>query len=201
MKKILNKINWKFNLGNLLVCGLFAAMYFIVKYVNPVFFEENGVVETMQIVILLVCFYLFLSIKEDKPLFNFAAMIIILLISREVNMGKPYVCQYYDIPFINCSWKHFKYGKIPNLLRLMFVAYMFFYACKTKIHHYVVKYWQKLPLYFWDILCLILAAVLSSIGERPLDNDVFEETAESIFYVALCVLIWRYKKIIRGVYK
>lgn len=187
------RLNFQVNLFNIAEFVILAAIFPIVMYGNPQLFVENGLVENLQLIILIACFYPALGAKQDKPLFNLAAMIILLMIARELNMGKHYVCDCLDISRIDCSWKNIPHGYIANIIRFGFALYVIFYAIKTKIHNFVIKYLQTAPIYVWDICFVVVGAVLATLAEKPIDNEILEETAETLCYFAMLGIIWRYK--------
>ncbi len=49
---------------------------------------ENGVLENIQMVILFIGLYLSLKVDSNKKFFNFVAMVLVIIILREVNCGR-----------------------------------------------------------------------------------------------------------------
>ncbi|MBR3662552.1 MAG: hypothetical protein IKN67_04660 [Alphaproteobacteria bacterium] len=187
------RLNFQVNLFNIAEFVILATIFPIVMYANPQLFVEDGWVENLQLIILIACFYPALGAKQDKPLFNLAAMIILLMIARELNMGRYYVCDYLGMSRSDCSWKNIPHGYIANIIRAGFALYVIFYAFKTKIHNFVIKYLQTAPIYVWDICFVAVGAVLATLAEKPIDNEILEETAETLLYFAMFGIIWRYK--------
>ena len=187
------RLNFKVNLFNIAEFVISATIFPIVMYANPQLFVEDGWVENLQLIILIACFYPALGAKQDKPLFNLAAMIILLMIARELNMGRYYVCEYLGMSRSDCSWKNIPHGYIANIIRAGFALYIIFYAFKTKIHNFVIKYLQTAPIYVWDICFVAVGAVLATLAEKPIDNEILEEAAETLLYFAMFGIIWRYK--------
>jgi hypothetical protein len=174
------------------ICFLLAILP-LCYWANPNWFVENGVVETFQLIWLIGTLFLALGAKNDKSLFVFTALVVVLLIMRETNLGRHYFCEKYLNPTDLCRWKSMKYGIFVEPLRDLFWAYVFYYAYKHKLWKTVIEYILQAPVYVWDILLMLIGAFLGTISEcRLLDNEILEECGELLCYLAFANCIWRY---------
>ena len=128
---------------------------------------ENGVLENIQMLILFIGMYLSLRVDSNKKFFNFVAMVLVIIILREVNCGRTL---FFSIPGTEnafYSWKEIKYG---------YLAHPIYGAYMTWVGIYFLK--NKLFLTLWDAT----------------HNLVFEEISELLFYAALIGIIYLYTR-------
>ena len=179
-----------------------------VLYLPEKYGYENGLLENLQMVTLLVGFLIciFYSNFKKTPegeasspakkymvkFFYFAAMVIGILALREVNCGRTL---FFPVPGeVNTyyGWKDIKYGWLAHPLYGLYMAYVAFYFLKNKLF---ITLWQlikniKFPV--WNIILMIIGMTLGMIAEKSLHNMVFEEITELLFYVSLVGIICIY---------
>ncbi len=191
LKGIWVRICWRPNFLTFIELLLLLSVYPLLIYGNPQWFVEDGVVENLQLLICLGCFLVAWCSPHDKDMFRFIALIVILLICREVNTGRHWLCTYYDLSY-DSRWEEIPYGYVLKWGHNLFAVAIVLYFLVRKIYRPLWHYVQKAPLYFWEFLFLVVGAILALLAEKPIDNETLEEIAETLFYVALLNLIWRY---------
>ena len=94
---------------------------------------ENGLLENLQMVVLFLGVFLAIKSKVNKKFFYFAAMVLVILILREVNCGRTL---FFPVPGVEnafYSWKEIKYGWLAHPLYGLYMAYVGFYFIKNKL--------------------------------------------------------------------
>lgn len=183
----------KYNWVTTLALSCLISIFPLVRYADPVWFVENNIVENLQLIILLIAFFVTLSAKNEKKFFIFCSMIVIFFIMRETNMGRQYFCAKYLTENDVCRWKSFQYGYVMELFRLFFAAYMVFYMFKYKVYRPIKAYVLKAPIFVWDIGILIVSVIGATVSEfRCVDNEIMEEMFEIVMYIALTKCLWLY---------
>ena len=171
-------------------------IYPCVKYLPPHFGYENGVIENLQMVFLLIAFLLCLKAKTNKKLFRFSALVILIIALREVNCGRTL---FFPVPGVEnafYSWKDIKYGYLAHPIYGLYIAYVAFYFLKNKLFIPLFEIIKKVALPFWNILFLISGILLAEYAEKCTENFVFEEMSELLIYASLIGIIYlfAYKK-------
>lgn len=88
-----------------------------------------------------------------------------------------------------------KYGYIAEYGRLLYSIGIVIYACYHKLWKVIWKYATLAPIYIWDIAIILLCAALGIMAEfKSVDNEILEECAEGIVYLALGHCLWRYSR-------
>ena len=195
-REIRQRINWRPNLMTWL--ELAAAVLSIPALLlpfNPQLFVENGWVENIQLVILVAAIVIACRAKKDKPLFIFAAFIVVFLIIRETNMFRDIFCMKFLSQGEVCRWSAFKYGYLVSGARWLFAAYVVYYAWRHHLWRTAWQYICKAPIYIWDFVIFGLAVFGATIAEFScVDSETLEECCELVLYMALTNCIWRYAK-------
>ena len=190
------RMNWRPNACTLIEILLLALIAPLMLWANPAWFVEDGIVENIQLLVLIAAFIIACRAQNQRPLFIFAAMIVIFLIMRETNMFRGYFCEKYLNPDDICRWKEFKYGFIPEAIRLLLAIVALGYFIRCKLWRPLWKYVVNAPIFVWDFLILGLTFVGGTIAEFPcIDNEILEECCELICYIAVANCIWRYRQI------
>ncbi len=160
---------------------------------------ENGLIENMQMAVLFGIGYMCLFAKYNKRVFKFAALALLILILREVNLGRTLffpiegeIGKFYSWKDINAQLGfplgkcvHFTYG-----LYIAFIAILFIVKGIFK------EFWNlavniKLPV--WNLLFMGVASFCGAIAEKATNNNfIFEEGFELLFYAALAGVIYLY---------
>ena len=159
---------------------------------------ENHVLENIQMAVLFICVYLCATSKVNKRFFNFAILILSILIIREVNCGRtlffPIEGEYHKY----YSWRdlpnpylgkiaHGTYGTWIAIVGLIFII--------KKIYLDLWKMIKNIRIPFWNLIFACFAMFMGAIAEKLTNNDfVFEEGFELFFYVSLMGFIWLYSR-------
>ncbi len=172
-----------------------SAIPFMIKFAEPQFFAEGTLIENLQLAVLTVAFIIVVTAKKDRTLFIALAMLIVLMLMRETNLGRSYFCEKYLSPDEICRWKNMKYGIIVEPLRDLYGLYILYYIWSRKVYKLIGKYILQAPIYLVDSLIFVGAVVAATLAEWPLiDNEILEESSELLMYIVFINLILRYRK-------
>lgn len=171
-----------------------SAIPFMIKFAEPQFFAEGTLIENLQLAVLTVAFIIVVTAKKDRTLFIALAMLIVLMLMRETNLGRSYFCEKYLSPDEICRWKNMKYGIIVEPLRNLYGLYILYYIWSRKVYKLIGKYILQAPIYLVDSLIFVGAVVAATLAEWPLiDNEILEESSELLMYIVFINLILRYR--------
>ena len=201
MKRILafftdcwRRLNWSTNYGTWLEMVLIMAVVPAMRWGNPQWFVEDGLIENMQLLVLAAGLVVAFKATENRPLFVLAAFVVMFMIIRETNLFRGWFCEKYLSADELCKWSAFRYGWIADAVRWLFVGYIAYYAWRKRLWRLLGDYVQKAPIYVWDIAILGLMMVGGTVAEFAcVDNEIMEEECELIAYVALVNCIYRYR--------
>ena len=155
---------------------------------------ENGLIENLQLLFLFAGIFFALRAKTDKKFFYFVALVLGILIIREVNCGRTI---FFPIPGeINAfySWKEIKYGWLAHPLYALYITFVGMYFLKNKLY---VNLWQKfknIKFPIWNFVLMLLGMFLGIYAEECVHNFVLEESTELLFYIALINFVYLYSQ-------
>lgn len=194
LKNIPTRIRWNINGLTIIEFIYILAIPFMLKFANSQSFVEGALVENLQLVILAAAFVIAVKAPQDRSLFIALALLIVLMLMRETNLGRSYFCEKYLSPDEICRWKKMKYGFIVEPLRDLYGLYILYYIWSRKVYKIVWQYLKQAPIYIFDSLVFVGAAIVATISEWPIiDNEILEECCELLMYIGLVNLIWRYR--------
>ena len=194
LKNIPPRIRWNINWLTIIEFIYILAIPFMLKFANSQFFVEGALVENLQLVVLAVAFVIAVKAPQDRSLFIALALLIVLMLMRETNLGRSYFCEKYLSPAEICRWKKMKYGFVVEPLRNLYGLYILYYIWSRKVYKIVWQYLKQAPIYIFDSLVLVGAAIVATISEWPIiDNEILEECCELLMYIGLVNLTWRYR--------
>ena len=153
---------------------------------------ENGLLEDIQMLVLLTGFILAVRSKVNKKFFNFAALILTIIALREINCGRTL---FFPVPGeVNTyySWKEIKYGWIANPIYGLYMACVAFYFFKNELFITLWKIIKEIRFPVWNVLLMLVGMGLGMYAEKAMHNMVFEEITELLFYVSLTGIIYLY---------
>ena len=154
---------------------------------------ENGVIENIQLGVLVLGMFFALRPKVNKKFFYFIAMVLGILFIREVNCGRTI---FFAIPGTENEfyrWSEIKYGWLAHVIYGVYMAIVGIYFLVNKLF---ITLWQKLwsiRLPFWSFVLLLIGIVAGLYAEEA-HLLVFEESAELLFYVALISFVYLYSQ-------
>lgn len=97
-KNIPTRIRWNINGLTIIEFIYILAIPFVLKFANSQFFVEGALVENLQLVVLAVAFVIAVKAPQDRSLFIALALLIVLMLMRETNLGRSYFCAKYLSP-------------------------------------------------------------------------------------------------------
>ena len=193
-KGIPARMRWNINGLTIIEFIYILAIPFMMKFANPQFFTEGALVENLQLLVLAAAFVIAVKAPQNKTLFIALALLIILMLMRETNLGRSYFCEKYLSPDEICRWKKMKYGVIVEPLRDLYGLYILYYIFSRKVYITVWQYVKQAPIYIFDSIIFIGAVISATIAEWPvIDNEILEESSELLIYIVLVNLILRYR--------
>lgn len=188
----------------------------------PIYGYENGVIETVQMVVLFAMIALCATAKYNRRFFRYAIYFVLIIILREINcfrtvfyykvspfpiegredMFYPWKEIYYEY-FLNITsfsnqTKTFqgiiKLGPIVHAIYGLFMGLvlLFFFVKKIFIDFWNILKKVKFP--FWSCLLLLALIIFARICDTVFENSSIEETAELLMYVLITRIIWLYTR-------
>lgn len=153
---------------------------------------ENGPIENIQMIILLIIFIFCLRAKENKKFYIFLSLVITVIALREINCGRTL---FFAIPGQEnefYKWSEIKYGYLAHPLFGLYILLVAFYFIKNKLYiplrNYITKY--TIPVY--NTVFLIIGLMLGLYADKNTNNFVFEEMAELLLYISLAGIVFYY---------
>ena len=154
---------------------------------------ENGVIENIQLAVLFLGMYFAVRPKVDKKFFTFVALVLGILLIREVNCGRTI---FFPIPGQEnafYSWKEIEYGWLAHPIYGLYMAFVGFYFLKNKLFFTLWEKLRNIKFPIWNFVLLIIGIVIGLYAEE-VHQLVFEESAELLFYVILVGFIYLYSQ-------
>jgi hypothetical protein len=165
-----------------------------VMYLPEPFGYENGVLENIQLFFLFLTVFFALRAKTDKKFFVFVALVVVILLLREVNCGRTI---FFPIPGEEnafYSWKEIKYGWLAHPIYGLYMTTVGIYCLKNKLY---LNLWEKIrdiKFPIWNFILLLLGMGLGTYAEECVHNLVLEESTELLFYIALISFVYLYSR-------
>ena len=154
---------------------------------------ENGVIENIQLMVLFLGIFFAIRPKVDKKFFTFVALVLGILLIREVNCGRTI---FFPIPGTENEfyrWSEIKYGWLAHPIYGLYMTYVGFYFLKNKLF---ITLWNKLKdikFPIWNFV-LLLVGMVGGLYAEEAHLLVMEEATELLFYVALVSFIYLYSR-------
>ena len=164
-------------------------------YVPQKYGYENGLFETIQMIVLFVILAMCLTSKVNKRFFKFAALALTIIMIREVNCGRTL---FFPIPGAEnafYSWKEIKYGYLVHPIYGTYIGIIgLIFLCK-KLYVDLWNMIKNIKLPVWNLLLMGFASFCGAIAEKATNNNyIFEETFELLFYTALAGIVYLYSR-------
>ena len=171
---------------------LTALIYPCIYFLPPNYGYENGVLENIQMAVLVLCFLFAIFAKSGKKFFFFIGLVIFLLAAREINYGRTI---FFPIPSeVNAyySWKDIKYGWLVNPLVGIYIAGSVLYFIFGKAYNQMWQIIKNVKFPVWNFIFMFFGMFLGIYAEKTGQSFVMEEICELLFYVSLMSIIWLY---------
>lgn len=163
-----------------------------IKFLPQTYGYENGLLENLQMVTLFAGVFLALKSKVNKKFFNFAAMVLVILILREVNCGRTL---FFPVPGeVNTfyGWKDIKYGWLAHPLYGLYMTWVGLYFLINKQFVTLWQYVKNIKFPVWNVILMLIGMALGMYAEKAMHDMVAEEITELLFYVSLIGIIYLY---------
>ena len=156
---------------------------------------ENGLFESIQMVVLFGILAMCLTAQVNKRFFRFAAWALTIIMIREVNCGRTL---FFHIPGTENSfypWREIKYGYLVHPIYGLYIGIIgLFFLCK-KLYIDMWRMIKNIKLPVWNLLLMGIASFCGAIAEDATNNNfIFEETFELLFYTALAGVVYLYSR-------
>ena len=156
---------------------------------------ENGLLESIQMVVLFGILAMCLSSKVNKRFFKFVALALTIIMIREVNCGRTL---FFHIPGTEnsfYSWKQIKYGYLVHPIYGAYIAGIGILFLWKKLYIDLWNMIKNIKLPVWNLLFMGFASFCGAIAEKATNNNfIFEEGFELLFYVALAGIVYLYSR-------
>lgn len=162
---------------------------------------ENSLVENMQLVVLALATIYCLVQRKKNPEYGaintLFAMILFLMVMREISYGRCIFCQVDGNPHEFYSWSHYKYGYLANIIVLLYVAVTAAYAFVHKFWLKVYEALKTIKFPFVSAILLIVGIAFTLCGEKVLGSTFIEENAEFLTYCTIFTMLYYYNSLLR----
>ncbi len=156
---------------------------------------ENGLIESIQMVILFVILGLCLSARVNKTFFRFCGWILTIIMIREVNCGRTL---FFHVPGTENSyypWREIKYGYLVHPIYGVYIAIVFLCFLIKKQFITLFKLVKRVKFPVWNIALACFSMFMGAIAEKATNNNfIFEEGFELLFYVCLLGIVYLYSR-------
>lgn len=195
---IKNHVDFKFYPVTWVVLFVALSIIPMLMFMPQKFGFENGLLENIQMTVLFIMMYLCLSAKVNVNFFRFIALVLTLLIIREVNCGRtlffPIPGEYHKY----YSWRDLPWpwlGKVVHGLYGIWIAIVGLIFFKKKVYIDLWNTLKNIKIPFWSIAFASFAMIMGAIAEEFTNNNfIFEEGFELLFYVSILSLVWLYSR-------
>ena len=192
---ISNHLDFQFYSVTWIALAIGLAIIPCLMYLPQKYGYENGLLESIQMVILFGMLGMCLTSKVNKRFFKFAALALTIIMIREVNCGRTL---FFHIPGTEnsfYSWKDIKYGYLVHPIYGTYIGLIgLIFLCK-KLYIDMWKMIKNIKLPVWNLLFMGIASFCGAIAEKATNNNfIFEETFELLFYIALAGVVYLYSR-------
>lgn len=194
MNKICQFIDFKYFKNSMITLTIFAVCLLLLWIFNIDYIPENSLLENIQLIALIAGIAICLKAKNHKTLFRFGAMVIFLMLMRELSYGRCIFAQMPDNPYMFYPWSHYKYGWLAHVIVGIYIAGSLLYAIINKIWVDIKDVLTKFRFPFWDLVIMAFFTIMQLLGEKALDSTALEETAEFSLYCAIFALVYYFYK-------
>ena len=170
-------------------------IYPALLYVPQKYGFENGLIENIQMGVLWIMIFTALKAKYNKRFFKLVALILTIIIIREVNCGRTL---FFHIPGTENSyypWREIKYGYLAHPIYGAYIGIVALVALLNKFFIDLYEIVKNIKFPVWNVLLATVATFMGAIAEKLTNNNfIFEEGFELLFYVSLFGIIYLYSR-------
>lgn len=196
-----NRFDFRACLSTWFVVAVIPLSVLVIMYAPDSLGYENGILENLQMILLMLCLIFCVTAKADKPLYLFCATVVLFLMLREVNCGRVL---FWSRPgeVFHCGpagdylkWKEIPHGSVIRT-SVYVVATLFCLLALFRKGNLtaIVKLAWRTRIPFWELLLLICGIATGMIAERFNICFLAEEMGEMLMYTALTSAIYRYTR-------
>lgn len=192
-RPILNHLNFRLS-RTLLPALLFLILLPLYPFIPEAWAYENGLIESLQLIVLLFGIVLCLTTPTEKGLYRSIALILSILILREINCGRTL---FFAVPgAVNQfrQWKNIPYGWLAHPLFGLYIVGSLLTFLKQKRYLTLWRLIQRIRLPFWTLLLMIIGVTFTLLGERVMEEARLEEIAEMLFYLSMTSGLYLYSR-------
>lgn len=155
---------------------------------------ENGVVENVQMAVLALGVYFCLRSGNHHRFFVVVALVLVMLMLREVNCGRTLFFAKPGAVNDFYKWKEIPYGWVARVLYGGYMAGVMAYFLYKRLYLQIGAVLRQVGVPVWNVILMVAGMALGVYGERVMNNMTVEEFAELGFYVALVGAIHIYAR-------
>lgn len=198
--KIKNIIDFKITKADVITLAIALVNIVLVLALGIKEIPENSLLENLQLVVLFFGIGITLIFKnkipkEYRPLWVVGALVLFLMVLREVSYGRVFFCKVEGADDLFYQWKECSpHGYLVNYLLYLYIAFIGLYAIVKKVFFQIWQVLTKVTHPFWTYVIAIIALVFQLLGEGRIDNTCVEETGELVMYLAIISMIYTYSK-------
>lgn len=190
---ILNHLNFRPS-PTLLPALLFLILLPFTDYFPEPWGYENGLLENLQMLVLFCSVGLCLTAPKERGLYQSVALILSILILREVNCGRTL---FFAVPGATnqfYQWKSIPYGWLAHPLFGLYIFGCLLTFLKQKRYLTLWRLLQRVRIPFWTLLLMLTGVIFTLLGESVIGDARLEETAEMIFYLSMSSGLYLYSR-------
>lgn len=146
---------------------------------------ENGCIENLQMAVLALGVYFCFRARNQRSFFVFLAMVLVVLMLREVNCGRTLFFAKPGGENLFYKWDEIPYGWVARVLFGIYLSGIAVYFFRKRLYAQIRELSVAVPVPVWNVLLMGLGIILGNFAERVMKNMIVEELAELVFYIAL----------------
>ncbi|MBQ7208644.1 MAG: hypothetical protein IJS01_12675 [Lentisphaeria bacterium] len=186
-----NRLDLRFYPELVLCILLAAAVWPAGKYLPVEWGYENGPIENLQLALagagIVACWLA----KRHKPAFRFFSFILFLLMLRETNFGKTIFYPDPEHPGEFLRWDEVPYAAWVDPLVIAYLVFMAVWFFRNRLHLFLADFLRVGRIPAVNLLFLVLSMAAGLVIDKACENNILEEAAELVFYLALLLTLLR----------
>lgn len=156
---------------------------------------ENGMVENVQMAVLALGVYFCLKARNHRQFFAVVALVMVMLMLREVNCGRTLFFAKPGTVNDFYKWREIPYGWVARVLYGGYMAGVMAYFLHKRLYLQIGAVLRQVGVPVWNVILMAAGMALGVYGERVMNNMTVEEFAELVFYVAFVGSVHLYSRV------